>query len=38
MRQKKFVYFLSQAALSGRDILYDQNYKYNLIIRQTIHT
>ena len=38
LRQKKFVYFLSQAALSGRDILYDQNYKYNLIIRQTIHT
>ena len=27
LRQKKFVYFLSQAALSGRDILYDQNYK-----------
>ncbi|SVD89866.1 uncharacterized protein METZ01_LOCUS442720, partial [marine metagenome] len=38
LRQKKLVYFLSQAALSGRDILYDQNYKYNLIIRQTIHT
>ena len=27
LRQKKLVYFLSQAALSGRDILYDQNYK-----------
>ena len=27
LRQKKFVYYLSEAALSGRDILYDQNYK-----------
>tara|TARA_B100000686_G_scaffold347997_1_gene438010 strand:- start:3068 stop:5119 length:2052 start_codon:yes stop_codon:yes gene_type:complete len=36
LRQKKFVYYLSQAALSGRDIIYDQNYKYNLIIRKTI--
>ena len=34
LRQKKFVYYLSQAALSGRDIIYDQNYKYNLIINQ----
>jgi len=38
LRQKKFVYYLSEAALSGRDILYDQNYKYNLTIRQTIHS
>ena len=37
LRQKKFVYNLSEAALSGRDILYDQNYKHNLTIRQTIH-
>ena len=37
LRQKKFVYFLSQASLSGRDIIYDQNYRYNLIIRKTIH-
>ena len=37
LRQKKFVYFLSQASLSGRDIIYDQNYRYNLIIRRTIH-
>ena len=32
LRQKKLVYFLSQAALSGRDILYDQNYKYLSLI------
>ena len=37
LRQKKFVYFLSQASLSGRDIIYDQNYRYNLIIRRQIH-
>ena len=37
LRQKKFVYYLSEAALSGRDIIYDQNYKYNLLIRKTIY-
>lgn len=36
INQKKLVYYLSQAALSGRDIIYDQNYKYNLLIRKTI--
>lgn len=36
LRQKKLVYFLSQAALSGRDIIWDQNYKHNLRIRKTI--
>ncbi len=35
LKQKELVYYLYQAALSGRDILYDQNYKYNLIIRRT---
>ena len=34
--QKKLVYFLSQAGLSGRDIIYDQNYKYNLKIRTAL--
>ncbi len=34
--QKKLVFFLSQAALSGRDILWDQNYKYNLAVRRTL--
>ncbi|MFT7332954.1 MAG: dipeptidyl-peptidase-3 [Sphingobacteriales bacterium] len=35
-RQKKLVYYLSQAALSGRDIIYAQNYRHNLKIRKTI--
>jgi len=34
--QKKMIYFLSQAALYGRDILWDQNYQHNLIIRKTL--
>ena len=36
LNQKKLIYFLSQAALEGRDILYDQNNKYNLTIRRTL--
>jgi dipeptidyl-peptidase-3 len=36
LEQKKLAYYLSQAALSGRDIFYDQNYKHNLRIRKTI--
>jgi dipeptidyl-peptidase-3 len=36
LKQKQLVYFLSQAALSGRDILWDQNFRYNLLIRKTI--
>lgn len=35
-QQKELVYYLSQAALAGRDILFDQNYKYNLAIRRTL--
>ncbi len=34
--QKKLLYFLYEAALSGRDIIYDQNFKYNLLIRHTL--
>ena len=34
--QKKLVYYLSQAALSGRDIIWDQNYKHNLCVRRTL--
>ncbi len=34
--QKKLIYFLNEAALHGRDILFDQNGKYNLAIRQTL--
>lgn len=35
-RQKQFIYYLGQAALCGRDILYDQNCKYNLPVRRTL--
>lgn len=34
--QKKLVYYLSEAALNGRDILFDQNCKYNLGIRHLL--
>lgn len=33
LKQKELIYYLSQAALEGRDILFDQNGKYNLVIR-----
>ncbi len=36
LRQKELVYYLSQAALEGRDILFDQNGKYNLQIRKLL--
>ena len=35
-RQKSLVYYLTEAAIAGRDILWDQNGKYNLPIRQLI--
>lgn len=35
-RQKALVYYLTEAALQGRDILTDQNGKYNLAIRQML--
>ena len=38
LKQKELVYYLSQAALEGRDILYDQNGKYNLVIRRMLET
>jgi dipeptidyl-peptidase-3 len=36
LNQKKLLYYLSQAAIAGRDIIYAQNGKYNLLIRQTL--
>ncbi|HMG15441.1 MAG TPA: hypothetical protein VK590_08350, partial [Saprospiraceae bacterium] len=36
LNQKLLVYYLTQAGLSGRDIHYDQNYKYNLTIRRAL--
>ena len=38
LQQKTLVYYLSQAALSGRDIIYDQNYRHNLKIRKTLES
>ena len=38
LKQKELIYYLSEAALSGRDILWDQNGKYNLRIRKTLET
>lgn len=34
LQQKKLVYYLTQAGLAGRDIMYDMNYRYNLEIRK----
>jgi len=36
IRQKLLAYYLYQASLSGRDMIYDQNYKHNLYIRRTL--
>ncbi|HZW40124.1 MAG TPA: dihydrofolate reductase [Ignavibacteriaceae bacterium] len=36
LKEKEFIYYLYEASLSGRDIFYDQNYKYNLTIRRTL--
>lgn len=38
LRQKTLIYYLSEAALQGRDILYDQNGRYNLRIRRMLET
>lgn len=36
LQQKELCYYLSQAALCGRDILWDQNYEHNLAIRHIL--
>lgn len=38
LQQKKLIYCLTEAALWGRDILWDQNGKYNLAIRELLET
>ena len=38
LQQKTLAYYLSEAALQGRDILYDQNGRYNLRIRRTLES
>ena len=36
LKEKEYVYYLSQAGYAGRDISWDQNYKYNLTIRRAL--
>ncbi len=36
LNDKKLAYYLTQAAYAGRDITWDQNYRYNLTIRHTL--
>jgi len=36
LNQKKLVYYLSQAGMEGRDIIYDQNYRHNLTIKRAL--
>ena len=38
LRQKEYLFCLGEAAKCGRDILFDQNYKHNLMIRKTLET
>ncbi|WP_027395449.1 dipeptidyl-peptidase 3 family protein [Aquimarina latercula] len=36
LKEQKLVYYLTQAGLSGRDIMWDQNYRHNLAIRKSL--
>lgn len=36
LKEQKLVYYLTQAGLAGRDIMWDQNYRYNLKIREAL--
>jgi len=36
LKEKKLAYYLSEAALAGHDIIYDQNYRHNLRIRRLV--
>ena len=38
LNKKLYIYYLSQAALCGRDILWDQNNRYNLSVRAVLET
>jgi dipeptidyl-peptidase-3 len=38
LKEQKLVYYLTQAGLAGRDIIWDQNYKYNLTIRKALES
>ncbi len=36
LKEQKLVYYLTQAGLAGRDIMWDQNYRHNLSIRKAL--
>jgi len=36
LKNKELLFYLHKAALAGRDITWDQNYKYNLVVRHTL--
>ncbi|MBK7383023.1 MAG: dihydrofolate reductase [Flavobacteriales bacterium] len=36
LQQKQLCYYLNMAGLAGRDIMWDQNYRYNLKIRRAL--
>ena len=38
LQQKVLIYYLAQATKAGRDILFDQNFKYNLTVRRALET
>ena len=38
LKEQKLVYYLTQAGLSGRDIMWDQNYRHNLTIRTALES
>ncbi|KOH45770.1 dipeptidyl-peptidase 3 family protein [Sunxiuqinia dokdonensis] len=38
LQQKQYIYYLGQAALCGRDMLWDQNNRYNLRVRRLLET
>ena len=37
-QQKVYIYYLSQAALAGRDITFDQFGRYNLMVRRVLES
>lgn len=38
LKEKKLVYYITQAGLAGRDIMWDQNYRHNLEIRRALES
>jgi dipeptidyl-peptidase-3 len=38
LKQKQFAYYLTEAGYAGRDMIWDQNYRYNLTIRNALET